>query len=120
MNKNIEFIIPGKLAAVKFSYIPFIGEIEYKPIDEIPAYTEAGRVTDGGMILLNKDRPGYKMLKQIFMCVVPLSHRQLSKRHSKLASKQQRSLLDDLNLLCVEMEQERRKKIKEVEKNGNN
>ena len=28
LNRNIEVIIPGKLAAVKFSYIPFIQEIE--------------------------------------------------------------------------------------------
>ena len=47
LNRNIEIIIPGKLAAVKFSYIPFIQEIEYTPDPDQPAYTEACRITDG-------------------------------------------------------------------------
>lgn len=77
MNKNIEFIIPNKLAAVKFSYIPFISEIDYKPDPDTPAYTEDLRITDQGVLLLNKDRPGYDVLQKIFRQVVPLPYTRL-------------------------------------------
>ena len=120
MNRNIEIIIPGKLAAVKFSYIPFISEINYNPVEGIKPYSEYGSITDQGMLLLNKDIPSYETLKKVFMSIMPLSYAKLNWQRSKLTAKQQRSLFDEINLLCIELEQERRKKRKEVKKNGNN
>lgn len=113
MNKNIEFIIPNKLAAVKFSYIPFISEIDYKPDPDTPAYTEDLRITDQGVLLLNKDRPGYDVLQKIFRQVVPLPYTRLRWQRKKLATKSRRSLYDNLYLLCIDAEHERRQKVKQ-------
>lgn len=112
MNKNIEIIIPNKLAAVKFSYIPFISEITYTPDPETPAYTEALRITDQGMFLLNKDRPGCEVLQRILMQVIPLPYQRLRWQRKKLATKKHRNLYDNLFLLCIDAEQERRQKAK--------
>lgn len=63
MNKNIE-VINLNLYALRFSLIPFIKEITYKPDEEIPAYQEPLRLDKGnGIILLNKDHAGYELLK---------------------------------------------------------
>ena len=83
LNRNIEVIIPGKLAAVKFSYIPFIPEIEYTPDPDIPAYTEYCRITDGGVFLLNKDSPGYELLKGIVRKVIRLPLHRLNREQGK-------------------------------------
>lgn len=63
MNKNID-VINKKLIAVRFSLLPFIKEIEYKPDDEVEAYEEFGRVTNEGVLILNKDYPGFNILKE--------------------------------------------------------
>ena len=76
MNKNIE-VINDHLWAVKFSYIPYIEEIVYKPDPCKPAYTEYAMVTTEGLVILNKDRRGYNSLKAIFMNVMKKSDRQL-------------------------------------------
>lgn len=112
MNKNIEIIIPGKLAAVKFSWIPFIKEIDYTPDPEIPAYSESCRITGDGVLLLNKDLAGYDTLKSIFASVIPLSRTRLRHRHKTLSVKSCRTPYDELYLLCLEAEQERREKAK--------
>lgn len=112
MNKNIEIIIPGKLAAVKFTWIPFIQEIEYRPDDKVPAYTESCRITNEGILLLNKDRRGYEILKDIFKRVIPLSRKQLRNQHTKIKEKSHCSSYDELYMLCIEAEQERREKAK--------
>lgn len=63
VNKNIEIINPS-LYALRFSLIPFIKEIEYKPYDEIPAYQEPMRLDrSNGILLLNKDHAGYELVK---------------------------------------------------------
>ena len=112
MNRNIEIIVPGKLAAVKFSWIPFIKEIVYTPDAKIPAYSETCRITDDGILLLNKDRPGYEILKDIFQRVVPLSRKQLRYQYTKIKGKSHCSSYDELYMLCIEAEQERREKAK--------
>ena len=112
LNRNIEVIIPGKLAAVKFSYIPFIQEIEYTPDPDIPAYTEYCRITDGGVFLLNKDSPGYELLKGIVRKVIRLPLHRLNRERSKLANKKAKTPYEDLYGLCLEAELERRDKAK--------
>ena len=113
LNRNIEVIIPGKLAAVKFSYIPFIPEIEYTPPDkDIPAYTEACRITDDGVFLLNKDLPGYELLKGIVRKVIRIPLHRLNRERAKLANKKAKTPYEDLYGLCLEAELERREKAK--------
>lgn len=112
LNKNIEIIIPGKLAAVKFSYIPFISEIEYTPDPDQPAYTEACRITDDGVFLLNKDLPGYELLKGIVRKVIRLPLHRLIRERAKLANKKAKTPYEDLYGLCLEAELERREKAK--------
>lgn len=112
MNKNIEIIIPDKLAAVKFSYIPFIPEIEYTPDPDQPAYTETCRITDAGLFLLNKDKPGYELMKSILREIIPLSLHQLNRKRAKIANKRCKSPYEELYGLCLEAELERREKKK--------
>ena len=106
LNRDIEVIIPGKLAAVKFSYIPFI------PDPDQPAYTEACRITDGGVFLLNKDLPGYELLKSIVRKVIRLPLHRLNRERTKLANKKVKTPYEDLYGLCLEAELERRDKAK--------
>ncbi len=78
MNKNIEVINPH-LWAVRFNLIPLIPEIDYKPDSEIPAYTEFGRVTNDGVLILNKDYPGFRILKEWMPRVMRKKDKQLKK-----------------------------------------
>lgn len=111
-NKNIEFIIPGKLPAVKFSYIPFIPEIEYAPDPDEPAFTEACRITDAGLFLLNKDKPGYELMKSIMQEIVPLSLHQLNRKRAKIANKRCKVPYEELYELCLGAELERREEAR--------
>lgn len=112
MNNNIEIIVPGKLAAVKFSWIPFIGDIQYTPDSEVQAYTEPLRITDQGVFLLNKDHPGYNSLKNVLGPLTRLSDKQLSRKHKKLAQTKMTDKISETYMLCMEAEMERRKKAK--------
>lgn len=78
MNKNIE-IINDNLIAVKFSMIPWIKEIDYKPDGVIPAHEEFGRVTSDGVLLLNKDYPGFKIFKEWMPKLMKKNDKQLKK-----------------------------------------
>lgn len=63
LNRNIEVINPN-LYALKFSHIPYIKEIDYKPYEDIPAYHEPMRIDRAnGIILINKDHAGYELVK---------------------------------------------------------
>lgn len=119
-NKNIEVIIPGKLAAVKYSFIPFISEIDYTPDPAAPAYTEPMRITAEGVLLLNKEYKGWEVLRDVFKKIIPLSDKQLKRRHAKLAVSvvKRHNRIDELCMYCIEGEQERRQK--EVKQHGNN
>jgi hypothetical protein len=63
LNQNIE-LINKHLWAVRFSFLPFISEIDYNPDEEVAAYQEFGRVTNEGLLILNKDYPGYRIFKE--------------------------------------------------------
>lgn len=112
LNRNIEFIIPGKLAAVKFSYIPFIPEIKYTQDPDQPAYTEACRITDDGIFLLNKDLPSYELMKDTMREIIRLPLHRLNRKRSKLANKKNQTPYEALYGLCLEAELERREKAK--------
>lgn len=119
MNKNIEILIPNRVAAVRFSYIPFMQEIEYTPDDTVPAYTEPLRITDDGrMFLLNKDHPAYSSVKDIIMRVSKMPKRALKLYRKSLMRKPQQSTHEILCTLCVDAEFERRAKEKAVKGYG--
>lgn len=108
----IEFIIPGKLAAVKFSDIPFIPEIEYTPTKIVPAHTEVCRITDQGVFLLNKDHPCYELVNGILREIVRLPLWQLNRKRAKLANKKSKAQYEELYGWFLDAELERREKAK--------
>ena len=112
LNKNIEFIIPGKLAAVKFSDIPFIPEIEYTPTLDVPAYTEVCRITDQGVFLLNKDHPCYDSLKGTLREIIRLPLQRLNRKRAKLANKKSKTQYEELYGWFLDAELERREKAR--------
>ena len=71
--------------------------------------------SDGGVFLLNKDLPGYELLKSIVRKVIRLPlHRlnRLNRERAKLANKRAKTPYEDLYCLCLEAELERREKAK--------
>ena len=78
MNQNIE-VINDKLWAVKFSFIPFIKEIDYIPVKEIAMFEEPARITNDGLLLLNKDNRGYPICKDMFIKLTNKTDKQLKK-----------------------------------------
>lgn len=78
MNKNIE-VINSHLWAVKFSFLPFISEINYVPDAKIPIHEESGRITNEGILILNKDYPAFHILKDWFPKLMEKKDRQLKK-----------------------------------------
>ncbi len=78
MNKNIE-VINEKLWAVRFSYLDYIQEISIKPDPSIPLHEELGRIAPGGLMILNKDHPGFEILKGMFPKLMKKNQKQLDK-----------------------------------------
>lgn len=66
MNPHIE-VLTKKLYAVKFSYLPWISDIDIAIDPSIPVTEEPGRITSDGIMVLNKDHPGYLVLKNGFL-----------------------------------------------------
>ena len=64
------------------------------------------------MFLLNKDLPGYELLKGIVRKVIRLPLHRLNRERAKLANKKAKTPYEDLYGLCLEAELERREKAK--------
>ena len=62
-NPNIE-VINKNLWAVRFSLIPFIPQISYKPDPEVPANQVPGQFGPDGIMVLNKDFKHYELVKK--------------------------------------------------------
>jgi hypothetical protein len=117
MNQNIEVINP-QLWAVKFSFFPFISEIEYTPDSEVPPGEESGCITNDGLIILNKDHPGYDLLKDLFPKLMMKTSRQLKKQLKTAKLMKSKSIYENLYATMLVVEAERRnkqqgKKVKE-------
>lgn len=113
MNHNIE-IINKNVAALKFSLIPFIKEIEYTPDNYFPEYEEPIRITDIGLIILNKDYEQYELLKDIMIKVMKKSDRQIKKYLELNMDLKQTDNIKIFYLFAYNTELERRQKRKEV------
>jgi len=109
MNQNIEIINPH-LWAVRFSFLPFISEIDYKPDSEIPAFEEFGRVTNEGLLILNKDYPGYKILKEWLPKLMNKKDKQLYKEIKASQALKNKTDWQTVYALMLQVEAERRKK----------
>ena len=64
------------------------------------------------VFLLNKDLPGYELLKGIVRKVIRLPLHRLNRERAKLANKKAKTPYEDLYGLCLEAELERREKAK--------
>lgn len=109
VNQNIE-VINKHLWAVKFSFLPFISEIDYKPDSEIPAYEEFGRVTNDGLLILNKDYPGYKIFKEWLPKLMKKKDKQLNKEIKAAQALKNKTDWQIVYALMLHVESERRAK----------
>ena len=122
LNYNIEILVPNKVAAVRFSYIPFIQEISYAPDPGIgpAAYAEPLRITSDGLFLLNKDHDGYEIIKGIVLSLINLPRAILKQRRTSLLANKHRRPYDNLCISCISGEIVRRAVKKEAKQHGNN
>jgi len=107
MNQNIE-VINKQLWAVKFSFIPFITEIDYKPDPEVPIYEEPGRITNGGLLLLNKDYPGFQVFKDYFPKLMKKKDKQLKKELNNAKLIKNKTDWQNVYTAMLQVESERR------------
>ena len=78
MNKNIE-VINKNLIAVRFSLIPLIKELDYKPDESIPLNMHPGVNSENGILILNKEYPWYELLKEWMPKLMKKKDKQLNK-----------------------------------------
>lgn len=115
MNHNIE-IINSKLWTLKFSLIPFIKEINYrdKASDDMPMYEEPCRITNEGMIILNKDNRLYNIIKPRIIEAMKLKDKKLNKKLESLKQIKNMSPVQLSYAFAFQIEFERREKERQV------
>lgn len=109
MNPNIE-VINNKLWAVKYTYLPYIQEIDIVPDKNISLYEEPGRIAPGGLMILNKDHPGFKILKDLFPRLMLKSQRQLKLEMQNHKALKNKTDYQNLYFAMLQVEKERRLK----------
>lgn len=109
MNQNIE-VINNHLWAVRFSFLPYISEIDYKPDSEVPAYEESGCIINNGVLLLNKEHPGFEILKDYFPKIMNKTDKQLKKELNNANLIQNKTDWQNLYHSLLQVESERRAK----------
>lgn len=102
-------MINDKLWAVKFSYIPYIQEINYIPDESIPMGEEIGQLLDIGVILLNKENQAYEVYKEWFCKIMDKSNRQIKKILLNDKSFKNKNKWQSLYIEMLKIEQKRRK-----------
>ncbi|MCC5910150.1 MAG: hypothetical protein JJT76_06900 [Clostridiaceae bacterium] len=105
-------MINENLWAVKFSHIPYIKEIDYKPDDTIPQFEEPARITSEGLLILNKDHPGFSLYKDMFAKLMKKSDKQLKKAIDSSKKIKNKNKHEVLLSTLLQVEEERRNKIK--------
>lgn len=111
MNHNIE-IINDKLYAVKFTLIPFIKEINYTPEPNTKAFTEPLRISDKGIIILNKDHKVYKILKALILKVMKYKDKKLERKLKPMSGMKSNNVMRLCYAIALQAELERRQKEK--------
>lgn len=115
-NPNIE-IINKYLWAVRFSLIPFIPQISYKPDPSVPLEQVPGQFGPDGIMILNKDFKHFELVKKATEAVMKLKNRQIKKELDSLHHFPQNQPLQVIYRYCLLAELERRKVVKN---HGNN
>lgn len=87
INKNIE-VINEKLWAVRFSYLPYITELEYSG-DSNRLEFRVASFTNDGKIVLNKQHEIYSILKAMLQRIMPNSDQELVDKINAAKSKEQ-------------------------------
>ena len=82
-NPNVE-IINKYLWAVRFSLIPFIPQISYKPDPAVPLEQVPGQFGPDGIMILNKDYRYFEIVKKGAESVMKLKTRQIEKELDSL------------------------------------
>ena len=115
-NPNIE-VINKNLWAVRFSLIPFMSQISYKPDPEVPIEQVPGQFGPDGIMVLNKDFKHYELVRKATEAVMKLKPRQIRKELDSLRRYHANQPLQVIYRYCLLAELERRKVVKN---HGNN
>ena len=110
MNKNIEVINPH-LWAVKFSWLPWLSDLE---VNLDPAYSSDEQIlaiSDEGIVLLNKDNQVYQLYRTYFPRFQHLKPKILRQLLMALESIPHRTSVQEVQKLIIQLELERRKKV---------
>lgn len=110
-NHNVE-IINKYLWAVRFSLIPFIPQISYKPDPSVPLEQVPGQFGPDGIMVLNKDFKHFELVKKATKAVMRLKTRQINKELDSLHHFPQNQPLQVIYRYCLLAELERRKVVK--------
>lgn len=110
-NPNIE-IINKYLWAVRFSLIPFIPQISYKPDPSVPLEQVPGQFGPDGIMILNKDYRYFEIVKKGAESVMKLKTRQIEKELNSLRRSHSNQPLQVIYRYCLLAELERRKVVK--------
>ena len=106
-NPNIE-IINKNLWAVRFSLIPFIPQISYKPDPSFLLEQVPGQFGPDGIMILNKDYRYFELVKKATKAVMRLKTRQINKELDSLHYFPQNQPLQVIYRYCLLAELERR------------
>ena len=110
-NPNIK-IINKYLWAVRFSLIPFIPQISYKPDPSVPLEQVPGQFGPDGIMILNKDYRYFEIVKKGAESVMKLKTRQIEKELNSLHRSHSNQPLQVIYRYCLLAELERRKVVK--------
>ena len=115
-NPHIE-ILNKNLWAVRFSLLPYIPQISYKPDPSIPLEQVPGQFGPDGIMVLNKDFKHFELVKKAMEAVMKLKPRQIEKELDTLHLFPTNQPRQVIYRYCLMAELERRKVVK---KHGNN
>ena len=110
-NSHIE-VLNKNLWAVRFSLIPFIPQISYKPDPSVPLEQVPGQFGPDGIKVLNKDFKHFELVKKATEAVMKLKPRQIEKELDSLRRSPQNQPLQVIYRYCLLAELERRKVVK--------
>lgn len=109
MNQNIE-VINKNLWAVRFSLLPMIKEIQYEPVSDILLHEQSGSITDNGIMILNKEYPGYQIYKEWIPKIMKKKNKQLKREIKNAGMIKLKTDWQVLYATMLKVEQERRGK----------
>ena len=107
-NPHIE-VLNKNLWAVRFSLLPYIPQISYKPDPSIPLEQVPGQFGPDGIMVLNKDFKHFELVKKAMEAVMKLKPRQIRKELDDLAKTHSYQPLPVIYRYCLMAELERRK-----------